>query len=294
MTPALASAPDFFAKLERLERDGLPQFKDSFRRLLHEQSDQNLMRLSSQLRSEKQMIKARLERVNASLKTAAYNPGTYLEIETEDRALSAVGEFESLLRASLSHSLSKDDAQAETRFGRLKELVDKLSDADPKERRWRELALDVRLHVEFNARELDGAGVELEVYRGGAGKSGGQRQKLTLTCLAAALRYQLSGEDGEFPRYSTVVVDEAFDKADPEFTTMTMQIFKTFGFQMIVATPLKAVMTLDPFIGGACFVHSPDRQTSRKLLIEYDHTEKRLILSDEIRQADADADTENA
>jgi uncharacterized protein YPO0396 len=91
----------------------------------------------------------------------------------------------------------------------------------------------------------------VEVYRSGAGKSGGQRQKLAATCLAAALRYQLGGQDRALPSYSTVVLDEAFDKADAEFTAMAMNIFKTFGFQMIVATPLKSVMTLEPFIGGA-------------------------------------------
>jgi uncharacterized protein YPO0396 len=144
------------------------------------------------------------------------------------------------------------------------------------------------MHVEFYARELSKLDdAELEVYQGGTGKSGGQRQKLTLTCLAAALRYQLGGEDVEFPKYSTVVVDEAFDKADPEFTTMTMKIFQAFGFHLIVATPMKAVMTLEPFIGGACFVHSLDRQTSMHRLIEYDTVEKRLVLTDEIRKANA-------
>lgn len=48
--------------------------------------------------------------------------------------------------------------------------------------------------------------------------------------------------------FSTVVLDEAFDKADAEFTSMAMNIFKTFGFQMIVATPMKSVMTLEPLL----------------------------------------------
>ena len=90
--------------------------------------------------------------------------------------------------------------------------------------------LDVRQHIDFIARERDTAGVEVEVYRSGAGKSGGQRQKLAATCLAAALRYQLGGIDGAYPTYSTVVLDEAFDKADPKFTALAMNIFVTFGF----------------------------------------------------------------
>lgn len=40
-------------------------------------------------------------------------------------------------------------------------------------------------------------------------------------------------------------------------------IFCSFGFQMIVATPLKSVMTLEPFVGGACFVDISERRHSR-------------------------------
>lgn len=138
--------------------------------------------------------------------------------------------------------------------------------------------LDVRQHVEFVGREIDGQGNQVEVYRGGAGKSGGQRQKLATTCLAAALRYQLGGDDHGLPEYAPVLLDEAFDKADNEFTALAMNVFASFGFQMIVATPLKSVMTLEPFIGGACFVDIQDRRHSSVLMIEYDAERNRLNL----------------
>jgi hypothetical protein len=63
-----------------------------------------------------------------------------------------------------------------------------------------------------------------------------------------------------------------------------MRIFERFGFQMIVATPLKSVMTLEPFIGGACFVDIKDRKQSTTLQIEYDHDRKRLALPEARRQ----------
>jgi hypothetical protein len=47
---------------------------------------------------------------------------------------------------------------------------------------------------------------------------------------------------------------------------------------MIVATPLKSVMTLEPFIGGACFVDIADRRHSGVLMIEYDAARQRLKL----------------
>ena len=57
--------------------------------------------------------------------------------------------------------------------------------------RWRDTVLDVRLHVEFIARELDGEGREIEVYRSGAGKSGGQRQKKSAADFHSGLPEQV-------------------------------------------------------------------------------------------------------
>ena len=282
----LASAEDYLAKLKRLEDDNLPAYEDRFFRLLREQSDQNLTLLATKLDEERSAIRARMELVNESLKTAPFNPGTHLVIETTDKSLDVVRQFRASMRESLSHSFSDDRDQAEERFKALAALVKRLASQETADRNWRSLVLDVRQHVEFVARELDEDELEVEVYRSGAGKSGGQRQKLAATCLAAALRYQLGGQDRTLPRYSTVVLDEAFDKADAEFTATAMNIFKTFGFQMIVATPLKSVMTLEPFIGGACFVHIKDRKKSAVIPIDYDGATRRLKLAADVRDAE--------
>ncbi|NHB84484.1 hypothetical protein G7085_07340 [Tessaracoccus sp. HDW20] len=34
-----------------------------------------------------------------------------------------------------------------------------------------------------------------------------------------------------------VVIDEAFDKADHTFTQAGLEVFRTFGFQLLLATP---------------------------------------------------------
>ncbi|MFP2963272.1 ATP-binding protein [Myxococcus sp. 1LA] len=282
----LESAEDYFAKLTRLETDGLPRFENRFMQLLQEQSDQNLTLLSTRLDLERSAIRERLELVNESLATTPFNPGTRLVIEPLDRALEEVRQFKQSLKEALTHSFSDDPVVAEKRFLVLSALVKRLGSQETADRSWRDLVLDVRLHVEFVARELDESGLEVEIYRSGAGKSGGQRQKLAATCLAAALRYQLGGRDRALPSFATVVLDEAFDKADSEFTSMAMNIFETFGFQMVVATPLKSVMTLEPFIGGACFVHIRDRKSSSYLLIPYDAEEKRLKLPEHVRDGE--------
>lgn len=275
----LESAADFFARLERLERDGLPAHEARFFDMLRTQSGQNLVALQTHIAQAHKAIRARMEDVNASLETVPFNRGSILQIKPEDRGLPEVIEFRKQLAAVLGNQRTDDHERAEAQFEGLRKLIARLASTDPEHKRWREQVLDVRLHVEFIGEELDAQSRrQLEVYRSGAGKSGGQRQKLATTCLAAALRYQLGDEDGGVPQYAAVVLDEAFDKADNEFTAMAMRIFENFGFQMIVATPLKSVMTLEPFIGGACFVEINGRHDSGVLMIEYDAASQRLNL----------------
>lgn len=285
---SLDFAADFFAKLTQLETDDLPAYECRFFELLQNQSHQNLAALSTYLNDARESILERMDMVNASLSQVPFNQTakqrTYLCIEANDRQLAEVKEFKQNIQQALSHAWSEDKESAEARFIVLRRLVENLASQEPEKKRWRESVLDVRQHVEFIGREIDESGVEVEIYRSGAGKSGGQRQKLATTCLAAALRYQLGGNDHHIPLYAAVVLDEAFDKADNEFTALAMNIFTNFGFQMIIATPLRSVMTLESFIGGACFVDISDRRVSGVLLIEYEQNQQRLKLPEHIRQ----------
>jgi len=288
-TADMHSLDGFMARLRRLELDGLPKHEARFYELLQTQSKQNLLVLQKHMIEARKSIGQRMDEVNESLERVSFNRGTILQIDLSDRGLPEVRDFQQQLRDVLSHHQTEDRDRAEAQFAVLRQLVAKLSADDPEHKRWREQVLDVRQHVEFVGVEKEqGTGRQVEVYRSGAGKSGGQRQKLATTCLAAALRYQLGGDDGHLPRYAPVVLDEAFDKADNEFTALAMNIFENFGFQMVVATPLKSVMTLEPFIGGACFVDINGRHDSGVLLIEYDEANKRLALPEKAREAQAD------
>ena len=280
MDASLASAPEFLAKLQRLEHDGLPAFEQRFFEMLQEQSTENLAALNTHLRQARKDIRDRMELVNESLSGADFSPGTHLQIVVNDRQLDSVTDFQRQIQQVLDNAWGTDRALAEERFAVMRSLVNQLSGQDSEQQRWREQVLDVRQHVDFVGYEYDAEGDEVEVYRSGAGKSGGQREKLATTCLAAALRYQLGGSDGGLPMYAPVVLDEAFGKADNEFTELAMKIFTNFGFQMIVATPLKSVMTLEPFIGGACFVDIAERKRSATLQIEYDQQARKLDLPD--------------
>lgn len=285
----LVAAPDFFAKLDRVEVDGLPKHEARFFGLLRTQSSQRLAELSRHLSLARREITAKLEDVNDALHSVRYNPDSYLRIKVVDLNLPEPTQFKRRLADAVAHQFRQisDSVEAENQFEIVRALVQDLRSEEAERRRWREAVLDVRRHVEFMAEELDVRTEEqIEVYSGGSGKSGGQRQKLTATCLAAALRYKLGGSDGGPPQYAAVVLDEAFNNTDPEFTATCMDVFTELGFQMIVATPSKSVMTLEEYVGGAVYVTISNRHTSSLRHIEYDDEHARLVLTSVQRRSD--------
>ncbi len=256
------SADSFLAMLMRIEAEDLPRFEQTFQALLRDHTMNQLIQLVNELDAQRDEIPLRLQEVNESLARVEYNKGTSLSIRTDVRPLRQVQEFRAQLRQCTEGLTSTDEAVALERFGILENLIKRLGADDRPSVQWRELVLDVRQHVEFIAVERDEDGNEVDVYKSGAGKSGGQRQILTATVLAAALRYKLGGVHSDLPTFATVVLDEAFDKADTAFTERAMNIFRRLGFQMIIATPNKSIQTLSAFVGGVCVVSIADRRFS--------------------------------
>ena len=276
----LESAPEFFEELDNLKREGLPNYEKKFKDLLNTQARQNLVDLYTAIDTGRRMIKERLSEVNKSLARVPFNrldgKESHLRIAITDKHLPEVREFQKMQQTIIATELSEmSNEAAERYFEGINALVQKLNPhtTDMEALRWRERVLDVRLHMDFNGVEFednDGEERIVEVYQSGAGKSGGQRQKLMVICLAAALRYQLGGKESDYPSYAPVILDEAFDKADTEFTDIALTIFKDFHFQLIIATPEKSVATFDPYVGGTSFVSCKNRNASSVLGVIYD------------------------
>ena len=72
----------------------------------------------------------------------------------------------------------------------------------------------------------------------------------------------------QFSRFGTVILDEAFDRADSQFTRRGMDVFNEFGFHMVLATPEKMLQTIQDYIGGAAVVQCFDRKHSTLALLE--------------------------
>lgn len=255
----------FIELYDAIVANGLPEHEARFFDLLRERSQDMIAQLVDEILHAPAEITARIDAVNTSLGRAPFDEGRFLKIEVKTRRSQAATDFLRDLRAISENAWSteNDPQDAERKFATLAALMRRIDSGDSLDRKWREQCLDTRLHVTFLAHEIDAHGRVHSTYDSGAAMSGGQQQKLVVFCLAAALSYQLAQPDDPAPAYGTIVLDEAFDKADTRYTRLALDVFQEFGFQMVLATPHKLLQTIEPYVGGATEIENPTRARSQ-------------------------------
>lgn len=261
---------DGYRELRRdIQERGLPEFEHRFHELLEGKSREIVGVLLEELRSAGRAVRERVEPVNDSLSRAPYDRGRYLRIKVNEVHSAEVKDFISRLRRVVDGSWADDTDAAESRFAILDPIMTRLGSAESADQSWRARCLDTREHVTFLAHEVDERGEVLNVHDSSSGLSGGQRQKLVVFCLAAALRYQLAPEPDEPPRYGTVILDEAFDKADANYTRSALEVFREFGFHLLLATPQKLLGAIEPYVGAVTVVSNPSRRQSLLAAVDW-------------------------
>ena len=120
---------------------------------------------------------------------------------------------------------------------------------------------------------------EHEHYSDSGGKSGGQKEKLAYTILAASLAYQFGLEWGaaRSRSFRFVVIDEAFGRGSDESAQYGLRLFQQLNLQLLIVTPLQKIHIIEPFVASVGFVHNEDgtRSQLRNLTIEEYRAEKR-------------------
>jgi uncharacterized protein YPO0396 len=92
--------------------------------------------------------------------------------------------------------------------------------------------------------------------------SGGEVQQISACVIGAALLYAMDTEPGQSPCYATVVIDEAFVKADEEHSVATLATLINMGFMPVVSMPPEGVMKLSPCISKLMAVTKHDMRSS--------------------------------
>jgi uncharacterized protein YPO0396 len=268
---SVSAGPEYRAMLAQLQADDLPRFVARFKELLNENTIREVAQFQSQLHRERETIKERIARINESLTQIDYNPARFIRLEEQPTTDADVRDFLTELRACTEGTLTgSEDAQySEAKFLQVKALIERMRGREGSaeaDRRWAARVTDVRQWFVFAASERwreDGR--EHEHYSDSGGKSGGQKEKLAYTILAASLAYQFGLEWGAVRSRSFrfVVIDEAFGRGSDESAEYGLRLFKQLGLQLLIVTPLQKIHIIEPFVASVGFVHNEDGSASR-------------------------------
>lgn len=272
------SAHEYTRMLESLRGDDLPRFQAQFKQLLNENTIREIASFQSQLNKEREDINERIERINESLTKIDYSPDTYIRLEARPTLDADIRDFQQQLRACTENTLTgtDDEQYSEAKFLQVKQILDRFRGREGQtelDRRWTARVTDVRNWYLFAASERrreDNS--EYEHYSDSAGKSGGQKEKLAYTILAASLAYQF-GIDPYSARareFRFVVIDEAFGRGSDDSATFGLKLFTSLKLQLLVVTPLQKTNIIEPFVNSVGFVQNDGGNSSkvRNLTIE--------------------------
>ncbi|MBS9533673.1 AAA family ATPase [Mycobacterium sp. M1] len=270
MDASVEARGDFRALRDRVATDDLPRFEAEFKEQLNKNAIQELAGFNNWLGRQASAIDERVERINEALGAVPYNPGRCIRLEKEPTTNADVTQFRSDLRNLTNDSLAVDgDQYSEQRFADVKRIIERFRGRDgyaDSDKTWTRRVTDVRNWFVFSASERDvETGVEWEHYSDSDGKSGGQKEKLAYTILAASLAYQFGLEWGaqRSRDFRFAVIDEAFGRGSDVSTRYALQLFAALGLQLLIVTPLQKVHVIEPYVKAIGFVDNPSGTSSR-------------------------------
>lgn len=250
--------------------DDLPRFEAEFKRQLNTETIRELAQFNSWLRRQAQEIDERVSKINEALGAIPYNPGHYIRLEKQPTVNQDVSSFRSDLRSATDDALSGDDDHySEQRFLDVKRIIERFRGREgyaDSDKAWTRRVTDVRNWFVFSASErILETDEEWEHYSDSDGKSGGQKEKLAYTILAASLAYQFGLEWGaEKSRdFRFAVIDEAFGRGSDVSTRYALELFAKLGLQLLIVTPLQKVHVIEPYVKAIGFVDNPGGTFSR-------------------------------
>ncbi|MBG0738582.1 ATP-dependent exonuclease SbcCD, C subunit-like protein [Paeniglutamicibacter antarcticus] len=284
---SLESAGDFNRLLAELVSNDLPRFEAHFKESLNQNTIHEVVAFNAFLDSRRQDIVNRIGEINVSLAGIEYNPGRHIQLEHQNTTDLDVRQFGIDLRACSEGTIGDDDQYSEQKYLQVERLIERFRGRDgftTLDERWTAKVTDVRNWFTFSASEKwTETGEEYEHFTDSGGKSGGQKEKLAYTILAAALAFQFglgagkrSGagrpsagragagravDNGRSFRF--VVIDEAFGRGSDESARYGLELFQRMKLQLLIVTPLQKIHVIEPFVSHVGFVANPNGNDSQ-------------------------------
>lgn len=259
--------PDYQRILKRLQEEDLPRHEARFKEMLNRDTIRAMALFRSHLDRQEEEIDSRVRLINESLYQLDYQQGTFIEIASINSADVDIRDFKQRLKECVEYS-TDDSLYSEEKFERVKSLIEQMRN----EPRWTQKVVDVRYWYLFNVLERyreDGS--EKECYSDSGGKSGGQKEKLAYSILAAAilLQYRLVSSSQHVSantkrRFNLVVIDEAFARGSKDSTRFGLELFGKLGLQLLLVTPMQKLDVIEHYVRH---VHFVDQKNNRSMLL---------------------------
>ena len=281
---ALESAGDFGKLLKQLVSNDLPRFEAHFKESLNQNTIHEVVAFNAFLDSRRQDIVNRIGEINLSLAGIEYNSGRHIQLEHQNSTDLDVRQFGMDLRACSEGTIGDDDQYSEQKYLQVARLIERFRGRDgytTLDERWTAKVTDVRNWFTFSASEKwTETGEEYEHFTDSGGKSGGQKEKLAYTILAAALAFQFglasgrgAGKNaGSGRSFRFVVIDEAFGRGSDESARYGLELFQRMKLPLLIVTPLQKIHVIEPFVAHVGFVaniNGDDSQLRNMTIQEY-------------------------
>ncbi|WP_457966118.1 hypothetical protein M1E17_06015 [Arthrobacter sp. D1-29] len=291
---SLDAAVDYERLLDQLEKNDLPKYEAHFKESLNQNTIHEVVAFNAFLDSRRQDIVNRITEINLSLATIEYNRGRHIQLEHQNTTDLDVRQFGTDLRACSEGTIGDEDQYSEQKYLQVERLIERFRGRDGftnLDERWTAKVTDVRNWFTFSASEKwTETGEEFEHFTDSGGKSGGQKEKLAYTILAAALAFQfgLGAGQGAGPAagagaglgrgagkgrsFRFVVIDEAFGRGSDESARYGLELFQRMKLQLLIVTPLQKIHVIEPFVAHVGFVantNGNDSQLRNMTIQEY-------------------------
>ncbi|MDQ0822312.1 uncharacterized protein YPO0396 [Arthrobacter sp. V4I6] len=285
---ALEAAGDYNRLLEQLVSNDLPRFEAHFKESLNQNTIHEVVAFNAFLDSRRQDIVNRIGEINLSLAGIEYNTGRHIQLEHQNTTDLDVRQFGMDLRACSEGTIGDEEQYSEQKYLQVARLIERFRGRDgytTLDERWTAKVTDVRNWFTFSASEKwTETGDEFEHFTDSGGKSGGQKEKLAYTILAAALAFQFGLAAGQGPgkpagknsgagrSFRFVVIDEAFGRGSDESARYGLELFQRMKLQLLIVTPLQKIHVIEPFVAHVGFVantNGDDSQLRNMTIQEY-------------------------
>ncbi len=257
---------DFVRLHDRICTEDLPKHKSKFREYIKESVTSRVTSFKTMLDNRQEEVEEHIDELNKSLQKINFNinPHTYIQLRSKATRDVEIRNFKQELRdcivSTADVALAQNDDWMETAFLRIRNLIEKLHEDQPKRKR----VIDVRNWLDFEAEEFTREeGKRRKTLDSSDSLSGGEKAQFTYTILGAAIAFQFGIGEGKSNSFRFIAVDEAFSKLDPDKSRYLMDLCHQLNLQILVVTPLDKIYVAEEYIASCHFVEKQSTERSK-------------------------------